>query len=126
MLSLGLSVDLDEKITHALLLILVNSVELLQIEETTKNLVKDSNIFGVLAEFLEKNPQLSLDTLEEIALLFEEICRRLKDSKTLKNFGPFMSKIGSFLISGINDKISPFDSKPLALGSFFNAFDKII
>ena len=75
--------ELDEKIIHALLLILINCVELLPIEETIQNLIIDNNLFDKIAEFLNKNPQVSMDTLEEIAQLFEEICVRLKETKTL-------------------------------------------
>jgi hypothetical protein len=42
-------------------------VELLPIEETIQNLIIDNNLFDKIAEFLNKNPQVSMDTLEEIA-----------------------------------------------------------
>ena len=62
-----LEIEVDEKIIHALLVILINSVELLTIEESVQNLMIDYNLFDQIAAFLNRNPEISMDTLEEIA-----------------------------------------------------------
>ena len=66
-----LQTELEEKIIHGLLVILINCVELLPIEESVQNLMIDNNLFEKIAEFLNQNPEISMDTLEEIAQLFE-------------------------------------------------------